>query len=418
MKRRLFIISLVAALGLFPWPGLAIDAPESPKVTTEITPETPYSASDIEELAADLGISAKEAELRLQLERASIGFEAKLRRVFPDTFGGVWLEVDGPPGLTVALTKDAAASLVTIQGLFGIPSAVRTVTVSHSYTQLVTLQEEMIAERTAIQAGTANLDHPLAVTRGNYDLDIDVERSVVVVLLHEFSKVLAGTFHGLYDPELVSVTGNAAVPEACTRADCRYTLRGGLQLRSAHNDPCTSAFSAVSGNNYYLLSAAHCELYARYHAGEYYGSVILEQQQGRVDAEGHLRSWPSPWYVSASILVDSTDIRPVYYHITWDNTMKGKRVGMAGGESGTRRGFITSKDRSLSYVSGSNRFLVADYCAGTGDSGASIFNTNTAYGIHSGGGQGGCHNNPYDYGVFGNIVYAKDALGVSILASP
>ncbi|MGI8830801.1 MAG: trypsin-like serine protease [Candidatus Limnocylindria bacterium] len=67
---------------------------------------------------------------------------------------------------------------------------------------------------------------------------------------------------------------------------------------------------------------------------------------------------------------------------------------------------------------GANRFRRADYCADTGDSGASVFNTNTAYGIHSGGGQGGCSNNPNDYGIFGNIVYAKDALGVQILASP
>ena len=78
---------------------------------------------------------------------------------------------------------------------------------------------------------------------------------------------------------------------------------------------------------------------------------------------------------------------------------------------------IEGKNYSPGQVPGGNRFLKADYCAETGDSGASIFSTNTAYGIHHGGGPGGCSNNPNNYGIFGNIVYAKDAMGVQILAS-
>lgn len=201
------------------------------------------------------------------------------------------------------------------------------------------------------------------------------------------------------------------MPEACTSADCRYTLRGGLKMDPTAGIPCTSAFGAVSSGSYYVLSAAHCEGVTRWHAGEQYGSVTLQVYQGRVDAERHFRPWPSAWYVSAAILIDGSVIRPIYYHITWVATMEGTTVGMAGARSGTRRGSIESKNYSPGQVPGGNRFLKADYCADTGDSGASIFNTNTAYGIHYGGGPGGCSNNPYDYGIFGNIVYAKDALG-------
>jgi hypothetical protein len=136
------------------------------------------------------------------------------------------------------------------------------------------------------------------------------------------------------------------------------------------------------------------------------------------------RPYPSPWFISATIYVESYDIRPVRYHITWDSTTIGTIVGKAGSTTGTTRGYITSKFGAPPAVPSSNRFLVADYCANPGDSGSPIFNTNTAFGIHHGGPLVGnppverlC-GDPQDFGYFGNIVYAKDALGVSILAYP
>lgn len=50
--------------------------------------------------------------------------------------------------------------------------------------------------------------------------------------------------------------------------------------------------------------------------------------------------------MSASIFVESNDIRPVYYHITWDSTMIGTLVGKSGEETGTTRGNISSKYQS------------------------------------------------------------------------
>lgn len=102
--------------------------------------------------------------------------------------------------------------------------------------------------------------------------------------------------------------------------------------------------------------------------------------------------------------------------------MTGTLVGKAGQTTGTTRGDITSKFGAPTGVPSSNRFLVADYCANPGDSGGAVFNTNTAYGIHHGGptvnGQARVCGDPLDFGYFGNVVYAKDALGVSILAAP
>lgn len=414
-RSRLASIFLTVTVALMPASAIGVDEAASvdkvPLVTTEITPDTPYTVDDVTELVSYLGISEDEAELRLQLERASVGLEPKLIEAFPQTFGGAWLEADGPPGLTVALTGGTAEALPVIQSMFGFSDAVQTVTVKHSLADLLALQEQMIADRAVLEAADAPLVRALSATDGNYDLDIDVKRSVVIVRLPEFTEDLAAAFEQIYGTSMLVVEGNGSAPEVCTRADCRYTLRGGLRVENASGSDCSSAFSAVSGNNYYLLSAAHCSGTTRFQGGEQYGSVTLEVRQGRVDAERHFRPYPSPWYVSASIYVESNDIRPVRYHITWDSTMTGTLVGKSGEETGTTRGNITSKFGAPPGVSGSNRFLVADYCANPGDSGASVFNTNTAYGIHHGGPTVGnppvnrvC-GDPLDFGYFGNIVW-------------
>lgn len=198
MKRKLLATLLAGAVGLLPAAVHSSDASSDDLTTTHITSEVPLTAPDVDELAKDLGITSDEAELRLTLERASVGFEPALWEAFPDTFGGAWLEVDGPPGLTVALTHEADEALSTIRSMFSVPEAVRTVTVAHSYAELVELQERMIADRTLLQLGDVPEAHVLATTAGVYDLDIDVQRSLVVVHLPDLQHDLVDAFYALY----------------------------------------------------------------------------------------------------------------------------------------------------------------------------------------------------------------------------
>ena len=423
--RRLFVLSLVLVLA--PTTVQGADGPQGgdPLIATEIEPNAPYTASDVAARASELGITDEEAELRIRLEAASVGFEPKLIDALSTTFGGAWLEVDGEPGLTVAVTRDTDDALRLVQSMFALPSSVRIVEVRHSLSELLALQERMIKDRSALEDGTAKLVEPLSDTGGIYDLDIDVKRSVVVVRLPRLTDALRDAFASIYGTEMVVVEGNGSVPEVCTRADCRYTLRGGLRITGG-GSTCSSAFSAVAASNYYLLSAAHClggYGSPRVQGGEEYGWVTSEQRSGRVDAERTFRPWPSPWYVSASVFVWSGDMRPVRYYITWDSTMTGTQVGKAGYATNQTLGNITSKYGAPTGVPNSERFLVASYCANPGDSGAAVYNTNTAYGIHHGGPVDGSGNarlcgDPLDFSYFGNIAYAKDALGVAILAAP
>lgn len=412
---------MLSAASLIP---TARGSTEPTAVTTEVTRDTPITAEHVNEVVKHLGLSPEDAELKLRLERASIGFEAELIAAFPEIFAGAWLAAEGPPGLTVALADDTDAALAQIQKMFAFPDRVSVVKVRYSFAQLLALQEAMIQDRTRLQSDGAG---PLAVTRGIYDLDIDVQRNTVVVRLPELTDELRKLFTDAYGSDMVVVEGNASMPEACTATDCRYTLRGGL--RTDNYLSCSTAFSAKTPNNYYVLSAAHCyggDNTPRYHAGERYGTVTHEVKAGRVDAERHYRPYPSPWgtswYISASVLVDGAEFRPIRHHISWDSTMINTYVGKSGYASGTTRGHIFSKTMSPSQVQNSERFIGADYCANGGDSGGAVFNTNTAYGIHHGGpsvnGVGLECGDPGDYGIFGNVVYAADAMQVQILAAP
>lgn len=119
--------------------------------------------------------------------------------------------------------------------------------------------------------------------------------------------------------------------------------------------------------------------------------------------------------MGASIFVEAGDIRPIYYHISWSNTMEGTWIGKAGARTGVTRGYIIDKTYSPWWVPGGSRFIMGDFCARGGDSGGSVFRGNTAYGIVSG---GTAECTADSVMVFGNIVYALDALSLQLLASP
>lgn len=415
-RLRVLLSAIVIAVALMPGPVLANE--EAPQATVELTRDATYSERDVAEIAEYLGVSLEEADLRLRLERASVGLEPELIKAFPDTFAGAWLNAKGEPGLTVALTADGDRALGVIQSLFALPEYVSTVTVEHALRDLIDLQETMIADRAALQAGNARdgMLSALSATKGEYDLDIDVHRNTVVIRVEEPNELLATRFADLYGAEMVVVEGNRSSPSACTRQDCRYTLQGGLRVANANDIGCSSGFSTFQPGSsfYYLLSAAHCTLADRYHGGEWYGYVSSQYMGGPRDVEAHYR--PSTgWFMSATIFVEPTDIRPVRYHITWANTMQGTIVGKSGQATNTTRGNILSKYHAPWYVPSSYNFITASFCVSDGDSGGSVFNTNTAYGIVSGSG-GFCGVDAY--GIFGNIVYATDALGVAVLASP
>lgn len=285
--------------------------------------------------------------------------------------------------------------------------------------ELESRQQRMIAEREQSRDGSLLLP---GVQGGDYNLDIDVTRNVPVVTTKDANPEATATFKSRYGEDVIVEEGDIGGPEACTRTDCRYDLRSGLKTVQSNGAWCSTAFTVKrSDGTRNILSAAHCGGgdvgSARFHGGERYGEVKHQNIGFRVDAERHGPPEGSfamkPWiYVN-----DSNKERPVQQMSTWS----GLRVGLWACKSGARTdkscGNITSKHFSPSWVSNSERFVKADYCADGGDSGSGVYkssNWNKVHGIHSGGGSGGC-GDPDDWSAFGHIEYALNSMGVTLV---
>lgn len=416
LLRRLRAVSVALVLASLPGPA-AGSAP--PVATTPFTAagEAEFTTAAVDELAAYEGVSADEARYRLELESLAADLEPVVAATWPNSFGGLWLRIDGPPGIVIAFTKNGSENVAELATAFARPEALLNVDVERSLADLVALHGQLRSTREAVQNLAAG-PIPLAIadTGGTYDIGIDVVTNQVAVYAMEETAELRAAFNALYG-DAVRVQGGAMVP-ACQRHDCRYTMRGGLWLTAPNQQKlCTSSFAAFSGSTYYTLSAGHCTresgITGRYHGGVNFGSVCSScwVVARSVDAERIPRQ-NSVWYMGASIFVEPTDIRPIYQHISWESTAVNTFVGKSGMNSGTTKGYIYDKYLSLSYVPNSERFIGVAACAVVGDSGAPVFRNNTAYGILSG--VSGCPNGAF---AFGNIVYAMQGLGVSLLSS-
>ena len=397
----------------------ASDSPPRPTTPWSAENDSSYDPDDVAALAEEEGVTLEEAELRMRLETAAMALQASVGQRWPDTHGGMWLQTGGPPGLVVAFTKDAEANQAILRAAFEFPELLRTQTVERSRADLEAQHSRMVEERDQLAAGKqpSGIADAVVGTGGSYALGIRESKNAVMVYLPEVTSELRSAFEQTYGHDVV-LEERAIEPLACTPTDCRYTLRGGLKIPPAApltTHGCSSAFAAFSPNNYYLLSAGHCDDVQRYHAGEHFGRVTAEREAGSVDAERIYRPYPNGWYVGADIVVDTTNLRPIHHHITWSNTMENTWIGKSGWRTGTTRGYILDKDVSVIYIIPSSRFILTDLCARGGDSGGSVFRGDTAYGIVSGG-NGLCDEDAAM--VFGNIVYAIDAVQLQLLASP
>lgn len=398
------------------------DQEPPPQATSPWTPDSDatYHPDDVAALAEAEGLTVEDAELRMRLETAAMALQPTVSEQWPDTFGGMWLKAGGgAPGLVVAFTTEAETKLASLMADFAYPELISAVTVELSRADLQALQSKLIADRTQLLDGDQTDDVPQAIvdTGGSYTLGIRDSLNSVMVYLPEVTSELRDAFEQAYGHNVV-LEERVIEPIACTINDCRYELRGGIKIQPAASTTayCSSAFAAFSPNNYYLLSAAHCSGTQRYHAGEHFGRVTDEAFGGYVDVERLYRPVPSQWYVGAGIRIDGTDIRPIYYHITWANTAENTWIGKSGARTDTTRGYIIDKNISIPDIPGSSRFILAELCARPGDSGGSVFRNNTAYGIVSAGQEAPCNENSVM--AFGNIVYALNAMQLQLLASP
>jgi hypothetical protein len=418
VRRAAGRLALLCALTFLPGPVNAGEPPHATELFSAASAGTGLSEPDIQALAEHAGISRDEATHRMELQAHAADLEASVAVRWPDTFAGLWLRTESA-GIEIAFT-DVPEDFGTVLAGFPYPHAVSLIDAKRSLQELVSLQQTMGALRAALQEGrvVGPVAPALLDTAGFYDLGIDVEANQVIVYAVERNNALTSAFQAIYG-DAVRVQDGVTNP-ACFRQDCRYTMRGGLWLTKPNlSQLCTASFTAFTNlSTYYTLSAGHCSRdsgeYVRYHAGVHLGAVNLRQTQYTVDAERILRQ-NSVWFMSASIFVETNDIRPIYYHISWESTAVNAFVGKSGMTTGTTRGYITDKWVSPHWITNGYNFIRTSACAQPGDSGAPVFQNNTAYGIVSGATLGQCTT--ASSFVFGNILYAMQTLQVSLLSA-
>lgn len=253
--------------------------------------------------------------------------------------------------MSVAFTRNADSNVESLKQQFPYPGDLRAVTSPYGLAMLTELQERMGDDRLALQEGAQPGHLPPAIrdTRGVYDLDIDVSAATVIVRLAEVTDAHREAFASTYSPA-VTVEEGIAEPAACTQADCRYAMMGGLQL-----DPvgCSSAFTAVSGSTRYVLSAAHCYtgsgITARRNGGSYYGFTNVYSFSGPLDAE-RIRRSNSTWRESSKFFVQGENPRMVTSYRSHSYIVIGTYIGKTGARTGTTRGYVKSKTVAPSYV--------------------------------------------------------------------
>lgn len=361
-------------------------------------------------------------ELDISMEQ----LEPAARLAWPDTFAGIWADETDQNIITaiwIAFTANAPENVDRLASTFMEPSLLKAKTFDRSLTELENRQRQMIEDRELAKTGDLVLP---GVPGGNYDLDIDLLRNAVVVIVEEVSELARQTFETLYGEDVIVQEGDLAVPQ-CTRGDCRYSLRSGLATGIPNNTPCSTAFTVVRPNGTRnILSAGHCAPAGwsndvgtlRTHGGPQYGNVQAEQQFHRVDAERH--SVNSPYDAKAWIYVDHNNKSvSVLDRSSWEGLMKGLDACKSGIATDKSCGPIDGKNYSPTYIPNAERFVRLNACSNYGDSGAGVYresNPSRVHGILSGGGPPFSCPDSRDYFLFGHIEYALSALGVTLAA--
>lgn len=207
-------------------------------------------------------------------------------------------------------------------------------------------------------------------------------------------------------------------PYACTREDCRYTMRGGLHLPFGFTPGCTSGFSVVGNSgNRFVLSAGHCNGFdpgsVRHNGGVLYGTVNGDAVRNNVDAERIVRSNVS-WTNSSDIWLADGLYEPIVTYLPYLMMVPGLTIQASVRSGGQPMSAIATANYSPSWVPNGHQFLTTVTPFGLpGDSGSPIYLGSVGLGLLSGGTGAGL---PCLQGcvVFSALEFALSELNVSL----
>lgn len=359
-----------------------------------------FTSSEVDELLVRMDLMDSFKAVREWAEDAA-----------PDTFGGLYVDhLDGGV-LKVKFTGNAENRRAVLEGLVPHPERLVLTSVDRSLASLVEQQVRV------------DLASPELVKQGVHITSTSVserENRLEVSLLADEEVELARSVLG-WDVFLsVAPFAQTSHTRSGTRDIARdrafSPLQGGLHLRADTGDNyatrCTSGFVARSGASRWLLTAGHCfdvaeNVFQGYVSGS--GSNYVYRRLNRIDGNrrcyGDDTNCPTTQSDGEAVAIPSSlSSRLVYFHAN-DFAHVIRRMqstsGDGGGgfvciagvrnpgistDGGGHCGYIIDRYFTVRYADGTtvNNMRVATYPQTSGDSGAPIFETDQAKGLHSG----------------------------------
>lgn len=330
-------------------------------------------------VSAALGYSVRDVRRVGQLLDDHRGLESQLRRQYPDSFGGMYVEYS-PPRIVV-LWKDELSSVPEV---VSSADGIDILTVSHSEYQLEEVQSQVNRHLDELEIDS---DSWIDIRTGTIQVDVtagDMGRASSLSGLHSL------------DDELLDVVQVNSVEGLSEDARAIYA---GLYTTS-----CTAGFNvrSTSSGVRRATTAGHCGNSQAF--GGASSSFVDQWYSGSRDFQIH--SLSSSHTLTAQIY-DGASLRAVTSTRTRSATIVGETLCKYGKTAGYDCGVVSTKTFNPSYVpNGNAHFIRVNAVAPKkivepGDSGGPFFFGNRAYGYISGHGGSGSSS----YGIYMSISF-------------
>jgi len=365
-------------------------------------------------LAADLGISIREAQRRMGWQEPAMEMAGELERALGDRYGDLWFDPADGGRVKVGIVGGDTALAARLIARRKLITVTDLVPVRHSYAELKQAAAWLDAEVTRANPPARNgLVKGLSVwrlpDRNMVELDLPrgqrltaAQQATVAAARQRLgSRLIFGTWAG-QTRDLSCAWGGGEF-------DCDPPLRGGVMMylrnsQGGYDPECTVGFNAKStvDGKWYVLTAGHCG----YGPGTTF--YVYQRRTGQFHVLGHMHRciWggrPSCVYAADDdegiITIDNVpgwDPKPWVYVHTWTGPVPdlstttnpsypiygtggsklGMRVCVSGAIKGTSCGYVEQL--------GGGSLAQVDLCADHGDSGAPIFAGQKALGLLKG----------------------------------
>lgn len=374
---------------------------------TETVPSDDPLVQDAAQYAAAYEVDLEEAVRRLRLQPAIGELEAELAAREPATFAGIWIQHSPTYLVIVQHTPRGAARFrdrLQSKDLGELAGSIeqRTVRLSLKRLQAIQATAHQVAKEQGIPA-----DSMINVAENRVELRTTAPG--------DLTKALSVAARASKKAAALGLTENVEIVAVERLGEPQAYVTGGLPVTS-----CTSGFTVQNGGGTLgVTTAAHCPNVQQYNNR----SIPLagEAFSGSSDVQWHT----APEFFVTNRIFDGVNdaVTPNYRFITAtksrDQQVVGEFICKYGITTGQTCGTISSKTFQPSWVPSASPTYI--YVTGGsvnlsegGDSGGPWFSGETAYGTHSGGGNG-------SGGVLNDAIYmAIDyiaPLGVSVLTS-